>query len=187
VDRAILERAGPAVTRTIARFPFTANRRRETVLVEKDARLLAVTKGSPEVVLAMCGLAPEDGRLWMERIHELASAGAKVIACASRSIPAGSPEVEPEHGYRLAGVLVLEDRLREGAREAVETCRRSGIRVLMITGDHAATARSVAEALGLGEGAPRVLSGHELEGVSTERLAERLEGADVIARAMPQQ
>jgi Ca2+-transporting ATPase len=187
VDRAILERAGSPLTEIHARFPFTANRRRETALAEKEGRLLAATKGSPEVVLAMCALAPEELKLWKHRIEELGSSGARVIACASKSHPAGSSQTEPEDGYEFAGLLVLEDPLRAGAREAVETCGRSGIRVLMVTGDHPATARSVAAAVGLGEGAPRVLSGQELEGVSTEDLAERLEGVDVIARAMPHQ
>jgi Ca2+-transporting ATPase len=133
----------------------------------------------------MSALPEEERNLWTRRIEELASGGKKVIACASRSLPSGFAEGEPENGYQFAGALVFEDPLREGARKAVETCRRSGIRVMMITGDHPETARSVATSVGLGGGSPKVLSGEELEGFTGMPLARLLEGVDVIARAMP--
>ena len=190
LDTAILGRVSAEglerpIVKLVATFPFTENRRRETAIVESEGDLLAVTKGSPEVILGMSALADEERKLWTRRIEELASGGRKVIACASRSLPPGFSEGEPDRGYQFAGALVFEDPLREGAREAVETCRRSGIRVMMITGDHSETARSVATSVGLGGGSPKVLSGVELEGRTGESLARLLEGVDVIARAMP--
>ncbi len=190
LDAAILNRVAEEklerpIVKLVATFPFTENRRRETAVVEIEGDLLAVTKGSPEVILGMSALKDEERKLWTRRIEELASGGRRVIACASRSLPSGFSEGEPDRGYQFAGALLFEDPLREGAREAVETCRESGIRVMMITGDHPETARSVATSVGLGGGSPKVLSGEELEGFTGMPLARLLEGVDVIARAMP--
>jgi len=190
LDTAILNRVAEEklerqTVRLVATFPFTENRRRETAVVESEGVLLAVTKGSPEVILGMCALADEERKLWTRRVEELASGGKRVIACASRSLPLGFAEGEPDSGYEFAGALEFEDPLREGVRKAVETCRKSGIRVMMITGDHSETARSIAISVGLGGGSPKVLSGEELEGFSGMPLARLLEGVDVIARAMP--
>jgi Ca2+-transporting ATPase len=190
LDAAILNRLSTEgierpVVKLVATFPFTENRRRETAIVESEGQILAVTKGSPEVILRMSVLAVEERALWDRRIEELASGGRKVIACASRALARGTPEGEPEDGYQFAGALVFEDPLREGVRDAVDACRRSGIRVLMVTGDHPETARSVAVDAGLGGGSPKVLSGEELEGSPSTLVSQRLEGVDVIARAMP--
>ena len=190
LDTAILNRVAEEklerpIVKLVATFPFTENRRRETAVVEIEGVVLAVTKGSPEVILGMSALPDDERKLWTRRIEELASGGKRVIASASRSLPSGFAEGEPESDYQFAGALVFEDPLREGARKAVETCRRSGIRVIMITGDHPETARAVAAAVGLGEGSPRVLLGEDMEGTASEPLARRLEGVDVIARAMP--
>jgi Ca2+-transporting ATPase len=189
LDAAIFDRLSAdgierPVVRVVATFPFTENRRRETAIVEIEGGLLAVTKGSPEVILSMSSVPPEERERWARRIEDLAAGGRRVIACASRPLPSRT-EGEPVTGYQLEGVLVFEDPLREGAREAVEACRRSGIRVMMVTGDHPETARSVARAVGLGGGSPKVLSGEELEGTTSGPLVHVLEGVDVIARAMP--
>jgi Ca2+-transporting ATPase len=190
LDTAILNRVAEEklerpIVRLVATFPFTESRRRETAVVESEGNLLAVTKGSPEVILGMSALKDEERKLWTRRIEELASGGRRVIACASRLLPPGFSEEEPDSGYQFAGALLFEDPLREGAREAVEICRKSGIRVMMITGDHSETARSVAISVGLGGGSPKVRSGEELEGFTGMPLARLLEGVDVIARAMP--
>jgi Ca2+-transporting ATPase len=185
LDRVAEEKLERPIIKRVATFPFTENRRRETAVVESEGEVLAVTKGSPEVILGMSALKDEERNLWTRRIEELASGGQRVIACASRSLPSGFSEGEPDSGYQFEGALLFEDPLREGAREAVETCRESGIRVMMITGDHPETARSVATSVGLGGDSPKVLSGEELEGFTGMPLARLLEGVDVIARAMP--
>jgi Ca2+-transporting ATPase len=197
LDAAVLKRLSEdglerPIVALVATFPFTENRRRETAVVEMEGEVLAVTKGSPEVILEMSEVEDEGRMLWRRRIEELASGGRKVIACAYRSLPSGPSgpsgppgEGEPDRGFQLAGALVFEDPLREGAREAVETCRKAGIRVMMVTGDHPETARSVATSVGLGGGLPKIISGDEMTGLAGEPLARLLEGVDVIARAMP--
>ncbi len=190
LDVAILNRLSEdgrerPVVKLVATFPFTESRRRETAVVESEGEILAVTKGSPEVILGISAISGDERKLWTHRIEELASGGRKVIACGLRHLPPEISEREPDRDFQFAGALVFEDPLRQDVREAVATCRRSGIRVMMITGDHPETARAVASAVGLGGGSPKVLSGEELEGFTGPPLARLLEGVDVIARAMP--
>lgn len=163
-------------------FPFTEQRRRETAVWRRSAGdLLAVTKGAPETVLAMCDLAPGLARQWSAQVDDYASKGHKVIACAARALPddawAGG---EPDRGYALVGLLAFEDPVREGVREAVAQCLAAGIRVIMVTGDHPATALTIAREIGLGGERPRVVV---LEGEGGD--GEVRVDVDVVARAAP--
>jgi Ca2+-transporting ATPase len=186
LDAAILEEAGRrghVAVPSLATHPFTESRRRETAIARDGARVIAATKGSPEVVLPMTTLDPAARADWEERVARLAGGGQKVIACAWRAVLEGAGG-EPEGGYAFAGLLECEDPVREGVPEAVRSCREAGIHVVMVSGDHAATARAVARAIGLGEGGePQVVSADELDGAP----GRRMRGVDVIARAVPAQ
>lgn len=192
LDAAILDEAAarsigvPAPV--VSTFPFTEDRRRETSVVREAGRhLLAATKGSPEVILALAALEPAQRARWAQRVSQLAEGGHKVIACAWRSLDEGRWRGgEPARGYQLAGVLVFEDGIREGVAEAVRQCRHAGIHTIMVTGDHPATARAVAREIGLGEGEPRILLGEEL-GARLRGGGFDVCGVDVIARAVPAQ
>ncbi|MEX2631905.1 MAG: cation-transporting P-type ATPase [Tistlia sp.] len=189
LDAALLARAPPAAgVERLANFAFTEQRRRETALVRlPDGSRLAVVKGAPETVFDRCGDAPADLAAWRERVIAFATSGHKVIACASQPLdPAASGALEPERGFRLAGLLAFGDPLREGVREAVLACRQAGIRVIMVTGDHPATAGAIAREAGLGGDRPRVVTADALEesGAAEE---QGLTGADVVARASPRQ
>jgi len=168
--------------RVVATFPFTESRKRETAIVrERDGRLVAVTKGAAEVVLARCALAAPEGERWHAHLARLAEGGGKVLACAWR--PAGDGRSEPEAGYRLAGLLAFADPVRAGVVEAIAACRAAGIHTIMATGDHPLTAAAVARAVGLGAA---VITGDEFAAPGGPR-GPALLGVDVIARATPAQ
>lgn len=168
---------------TLRTFPFTEDARRETCVVrDEGGEVFAVSKGSPEVILSMSGLAENVQRGWASRVARLAEGGHKVLACAWR--PLASDEWqgnEPTQGYRFAGILALEDRVRPGVVESVESCRRAGIHVIMVTGDHPLTARAIARDVGLGNGNPVVVAADDVE------VGQSLRAIDVIARATPAQ
>ncbi|HMH52078.1 MAG TPA: HAD-IC family P-type ATPase [Candidatus Acidoferrum sp.] len=176
--------------RVVTTFPFTESRKRETAIVrEHDGRLIAVTKGAVEVVLAQTVLSPSEREAWHARVARLAEGGSKVLACAWRPVDASGDAgaaAEPDTGYRLAGVLAFGDPVREGVVEAVAACRAAGIHTIMATGDHPLTAASVARAVGLGGATPAVITGDELEAPDGPR-GRALLGVDVIARATPAQ
>lgn len=186
MDRVIHEAAQDDQRTRLATFAFTEQRRRETALLRDGDSVIAVIKGAPETVLAMCATAPEDLGTWRTRLEALAGRGYKVIACAQRTLPADhDPTLEPDSGYSMAGLLAFGDPLREGVRESVQACLASGIRVVMVTGDHPLTAGAIAGEIGIGGGQPAVLS---LEGREDGQCgADELADADVIARAAPGQ
>ncbi len=176
----------------VAAFPFTEDRRRETAVLRfADGGWLAVVKGAPETVLAMCRARDDEVQRWRVQTEAFASSGHKVIACATRALDeAAWVGGEPDRGFRMIGLLCFEDRLRDGVRESVQACEQAGIRVVMITGDHPATAEAIAREIGLGRGRPvvAVAQAGETEG-AVEQAAQTSDWqrADVIARAAPSQ
>ena len=189
LDLAILEQAGlPEPPVRVRTFPFTEDRKRETAVVRlADGMLWAVSKGAHETILAATGLdAGERGR-WVELAEELASSGHKVIACAQRVLDdADLEQGEPMSSLVFAGLLALEDPVREGVVESVRQCRDAGIHVIMLTGDHPLTARAVGMEIGLGGGTPKVVTADEVA-ADLERDGLNLREVDVIARSMPSQ
>ena len=172
----------------VATFPFTEDRKRETaVWRHPDGAFFAVTKGAPEVVFDMCALDADTRAGWDAKVTELAESGHKVIACARRDI--GTPDWaggEPDRGMDFCGLLAFEDPVREGVVDAIARCREGGIHVIMVTGDHPATAGAVAREIGLGGDRPAVIVADRLDDL-LHRGADALKSVDVIARAVPSQ
>jgi magnesium-transporting ATPase (P-type) len=156
---------------------------------------LALVKGAPEAVLAMCGReqaeaggAPLDAAAWSERIAEAAGAGERVLGFAMRHMPDDAEALDfgdVAQGLTFLGIVGFIDPPREEAVRAIAECRSAGIAVRMITGDHAATARAIAARLGLGEEAP-VLTGQDLDALPPERFAAAVRETVVFARTSPE-
>jgi Ca2+-transporting ATPase len=192
VDVAIAAVAGvvpdPAVR--VATFPFTEERKRETVVVRRgDGTLVAVTKGVLETVLALTAADGAARAYWMAQASELAGGGHKVIACAWSPLGATWDGDEPRAGFALAGLLAFEDPVRPGVSAAVQDCRAAGLRIIMVTGDHPLTACAVAREIGLGGTAPEVATGDEVAAwiADAADAAPALARVDVVARATPTQ
>ncbi len=152
-------------------------------------------KGAPERVLALCtqqregsGDAPLDADAWHARMDAAAAAGMRLLALAVRRGDAETSlnfaDIE-DGGFTLLAVLGLADPPREEAIRAVAACRAAGIKVKMITGDHAATAQAIGRQLGLDESV-RAMTGAEIEAVDDARLREVVDEVDVFARASPE-
>jgi Ca2+-transporting ATPase len=190
LDTALLADAPDTNHHTVLEtFPFTEDRKRETAVVrDEQGALFAVTKGAPEMILAMCGDDELNKGTILAAADEFATGGHKVIACAWRPLEGHEwPGGEPDRGFRIAGLLALEDPVREGVIEAVTECRSSGIKVLMITGDHPITAAAIAREIGLNDGEPRVIEAEELERCLNGDGTFQLHDYDAVARAIPSQ
>jgi magnesium-transporting ATPase (P-type) len=159
---------------------------------------LLVVKGAPERIVELCARQrtadseePLDSHAWRARIDELAARGQRVIAFASKLAPADAGTVEfadvDERGdLTFLGLVGLIDPPRPEAIQAVGECRKAGIAVKMITGDHAATAAATARQLGLGEEAVGVLTGADIDSMDDSELRAALPRTAVFARTTPE-
>ena len=177
-------------------IPFDSRHRYMATLHAREGRPpIANVKGAPERVLAMCanvatpdGERPIDAEHWRRQVEALAADGQRVIALARRALPAGSRAIEPsdvEQGLTLLGIVGLIDPPRPEAIDAVAECRAAGIRVKMITGDHAATARAIALQLGLADD-PKTVTGLDLDGLDDAGFRAQAQQATVFARTSPE-
>ncbi|MBX3622773.1 MAG: cation-transporting P-type ATPase [Rhizobacter sp.] len=171
----------------LADFPFTEARRRETVLWRlPQGEVMAFTKGAPETLLALCALDGPARAHWLAQVDDFAGSGHKVIACAQRRLPADADATaEPEGGFAFAGLLAFEDPVRGGVREAIAECMAAGMRVIMVTGDHPATAAAIAREIGLGGASPQVVALAPSDDAGAVLRAHA--GVHVVARATPAQ
>jgi Ca2+-transporting ATPase len=189
LDAAILAASASVGGDVIATHPFTEERRRESAAIRtSDGNVLFAMKGAPETIFALASLTAEQRATWLERTRELAATGHKVIGCAERlTEPDTHVDGEPAGGYTFLGTLAFEDPVREGAAAAIAHAQGAGIRVIMMTGDHLATARAVAAELGLGSATSRAIEGGELDALLERDGANGLRDVAVIARALPAQ
>jgi Ca2+-transporting ATPase len=175
--------------------PFDSGRKRMTT-VHRDAQggLHAVLKGAPETVLTaeFITATPADLALARRAADELASSGHRVLAVATRAVDSLPARAElAEHGMSLLGLIAISDPPKASARQTVAACRAAGITPVMITGDHPATARAVADRLGIIDGDNEtpdqpgtvVLTGAELATTPPEDLT----AVRVFARTTPEQ
>jgi len=157
---------------------------------------LILLKGAPERVLEMCasqrsadgGSSALDADYWRRQATDLAARGLRLLALASKPAAADQRTLnfdDVEGGLTLLALVGIIDPPREEAIAAVAECQRAGIRVKMITGDHAETARAIGAQLGIGVGLP-ALTGAELEMLDDRRLREVLPNVEVFARASPE-
>lgn len=174
--------------------PFESERQYSASVRVRDGEGLVFVKGAPERVLDMCDRAATDGgegELDREEVHrqaqEMAARGLRVLGVAYGELPVAplDGEVPEPEGLVFLGLQGMMDPPREGVREAVAGCQEAGIRVVMITGDHAVTARAIAHDLGIAGGDAPVLTGAELEGMDDEQLRGWVGQVPVYARVTP--
>jgi len=151
-------------------------------------------KGAPERVLAMCNLQRIDGEdvpihlaHWHQMMDEIAGRDQRLLAIAFKTAPATQKQIsfaDVESGLTLLGVAGMIDPPRPEAVKAVLKCQNAGIRVKMITGDHAATAKAIAAQINIGDGS--VLNGAELDRMTDDELNAAIRNIDVFARTSPE-
>lgn len=160
-----------------------------------DGRHWTFAKGAPERMLQMCshqqtgaGAQPLDLEHWQRQQTYLAAQGMRLLALACKSMPTATQHLtlhDMESGFTLLALVGIIDPPREEARQAVRDCHRAGIRVKMITGDHAETARAIGAQLGIGLG-KSAMTGAEVALADDATLQRLVMDVDVFARASPE-
>lgn len=176
-------------------IPFEPERQFSGVIVQREGRDVQFVKGAPERVLAMCnrmltpdGVADLDPAEITRVASEFAGQGLRVLAMAY------APELDPDlsleatlepQGLIFLGLQGMIDPPREGVKESIAACQGAGVRVVMITGDHAQTALAIARDLGIAGPDARCLTGSDLAGMSDDDLRDAVQNVAVYARVAP--
>lgn len=174
-------------------IPFSSERKMMTTLHQMDSSVVAISKGAPGIVFDHCSECESEGQLFSvsdarcqtirQTIRDLQGEGMYVLGVARKQLKDREMNDQAEHGMTFMGLFVLMDPPRPQAAQAIETAKKSGIRVVMITGDNGLTAQAVAGRLGIGQ---HVVDARELTDLSKSELFEKVREVDIIARATPQ-
>lgn len=151
------------------------------------AQHLLATKGAPEAVIDLCHLAPAECDVILRQVETMAERGLRVLAVARGNWQGTQPpKNQHDFDFHFLGLVGFVDPPRPEVPAAIAECRAAGVRILMLTGDHPATARAIARQVGLSE-RPEVITGSEIDMLSDELLCERLQRIDLCARLQPVQ
>ena len=178
-------------------IPFDSTRKMMTTIHKLNNKYRIITKGAPDVLLKYCVRDTISNDVMSDRhIKEILNQNAKmankalrVIAVAYKdvvSLPSKISSENIEKDLNFVGLLGMIDPPREGVKEAVKTCRRAGIKTVMITGDHLDTARAIARDLSIMGPYDKAITGQELEKMSDEVLRKEIKNYSVFARVSPE-
>ena len=174
--------------------PFESDRGFMATLHRHDSREVVFMKGAPERVLDMCSRAatgePLDRTKIMDIAERFAEDGMRVLGMAYRRLAEGETIDEfavdrVGRDFSFVGLQGMIDPPRPEATEAIKGCKDAGIRVVMITGDHAITASAVGKTMGITDGIPITLTGRQLEEMDDEELFTRVQETSIYAHVSP--
>lgn len=183
----------------VADIPFDSSRKMMSTLHQDQNNYLVITKGAPDVILNKCKFYKYQGRVIeldsmarrkIEQANEkMAEKALRVIAISYKTIsnlPSKIESKQIEEDLIFEGLIGMIDPPREGVREAVATCRKAGIKTVMITGDHIATAKAIAKDLGILKLRDLAITGSELDKIPQKELEKNIMNYSVFARVSPE-
>jgi len=165
--------------------PFNSEKKYMSTLHRTESGYRLIVKGAPDVLLPKCALGAQAHSDILSKQRHMAAKALRVLAVAYKDVP--DMTSASEDNLVFAGLIGMIDPPRPEAARAVALCRQAGIRVVMITGDHADTACAIAAQLGIYTAEDEVMTGKELAQLSEEALAEQIECYSVFARVTPEQ
>ncbi len=175
-------------------IPFDSTRKMMTTIHKLGNHYRIITKGAPDVLLERCNQAEENtNTTWKTQIQrqnlEMANQALRVIAIAYKDVPTLPLTIDSDHlenGLQFVGLIGMIDPPREGVKEAVRTCKKAGIKTVMITGDHLETAKAIARELNILGPRDKAATGKELDKLSQKQLEEQIKEYSVFARVTPE-
>jgi potassium/sodium efflux P-type ATPase len=176
-------------------IPFESERRYMATLHEDHDHNIIFVKGSPETVLSLCAyelnrgeIVPLRRDLVLAEADNMAAEALRVLGMACKKVPKTKDQISVDDlkDMTFLGLAGMIDPPRPEVIEAVKKCKTAGIRVVMITGDHAVTARAIAREIGIASGEDGVLTGEDLSRMSDEQLYEVVPRVSVYARSAPE-
>ena len=202
VDMAFKLNFDPSIYDKIPRveeIPFDSDRKLMTTINKEDGKYIVYTKGGIDELLRRCKKYEQNGESYedleeyinqiREKNEEMAKEALRVLGCAYKEIdhmPSKEEMKTKENDLIFIGMVGMIDPPREEAKVAVEKCKKAGIKVVMITGDHKITATAIAKKLGILENEKEAITGLELEQMSDKELEENIRKYSVYARVSPE-
>ena len=180
----------------VAELPFDSTRKMMTTFNKVGENILGFTKGAPDVVLNNCDYIEINGEIKHltkqmradieSALENFASKGLRTLAFAYRPHKTNDFSLEDEQKLIFLGITAMRDPPRDTTAQAVATCISAGIKPIMITGDHAITAREIAREVGIYKEGDTILTGQQLDNLSDEEYSKIIQNVTVYARVSPQ-
>lgn len=184
-------------------IPFDSTRKLMTTIHKTDKGYRVITKGAVDVLLDKCNLYYDNGKVLTisdtikNKINnyntDMANNALRIIGVAFKDVVGVAAHGDPaihmnntEQNLIFAGLIGMIDPPREGVKEAIRDCKTAGIKTVMITGDHIATAKAIAKKLGILDNKGLAISGQELDKMSYEELQKNIYNYSVFARVSPE-
>ena len=170
-------------------IPFDSERKMMTTIHKLDNGYRVITKGAPDVLLNRCNLSIGEKNNIERQNEMMAEKALRVIAVAYKDISVLPEKIESsfvETGLKFVGLIGMIDPPREGVKEAVATCKRAGIKTVMITGDHIVTAKAIAKELNILGKYDKAITGKELDKIPQDKLEKEIKDYSVFARVTPE-
>ncbi|MGH9156025.1 MAG: cation-translocating P-type ATPase [Acidimicrobiales bacterium] len=181
---------------TVLRRDFNSSRKHMLTVIERGDGWHSHMKGAPEVVLAHSshvmtdeGMVPNTDQrtaAMLEAVRAQARRGHRTLGFASQLFPAGTPQDGLDQGLVFTSLFVIADPIRPEVTDAVDRCRRAGVRVMIITGDIHETAQEIGKQAGIVTEGSLVLEGRQFRELSDEDVSARLSSIAVLSRALPE-
>lgn len=192
VNQETLNQKHPRLTE----FPFDSDRKLMSTKHLIDNQYHMLTKGAPDVTLSRCSkilinnevrdIMKEDRERILDKNNSYANQALRVLAYTYKIVEEESKLFDEEQELVFLGLSCMIDPPREEAKEAVKLCKKAGIRVVMITGDHITTASTIAMQLGIIESVDETLEGSKINSYNDESFREKVKTTSVFARVSPE-
>ena len=173
----------------INEIPFDSNRKMMTTIHKMENKYRIITKGAPDILIEKCKLTIGQKHEAVINNENMAKKALRVIAVAYKDLDVLPSKIDSnniENNLNFVGLIGMIDPPREGVKEAVLTCKKAGIKTVMITGDHIATAKAIAKQLNILGPYDKALTGQELNKTSQETLEKNIKDYSVFARVTPE-
>lgn len=161
--------------------PFTSESKYMSTINIIDGAETAFLKGAPEIVLEFCNVNAKEKENIVTEFDDWAGSGLKVLALAYKQ----EGKLRELMGFTWIGLVGIDDPVRPTVKDAIDLCRKAGIKVKMVTGDHRGTAEKVAATVGLTVGPGQVLEGRDLETITEQELAKVVDDTVIFCRVAP--
>lgn len=199
VNAAIQYSAYESDAKRVNEIPFDSERKMMTTIHKTPNGYRIVTKGAPDVILKRCSYYYDNGAICslnssktssiVALNEKMASNALRVLAVSYKDVsvlPSSMDSQTVEHDLTFTGLIGMIDPPREGVFQAVMTCKKAGIKTVMITGDHILTAKAIASNLGILSGSDLAITGGELDHLSQKELEKNIMKYSVFARVSPE-